>query len=278
MTLELQQSRLRILNDELQLDIVARQKAEGEALRLNQELEMRVQQRTKQLEVANKELEAFSYSVSHDLSAPLRRIGSFSKMLMSANQLDTKGNHYLTRIYESIEQMQQLIEDMLLLAQVSKGEINYQKIDLSKIVRSISQDLATAEPNRQVEFCIAEDITACADKRLMRCVLENLIGNAWKYTKKSNYARIEFGVVDSGCEESLARSQVYFIRDNGVGFNMKYSKNLFRPFQRLHSEAEFEGTGIGLATVQRIIHRHEGQIWAEAEVEKGATFYFTLAG
>ncbi len=279
-TLELQQSKLRILNDELQLDIVARQKAEGEAYRLNQELEMRVQQRTKQLEVANKELEAFSYSVSHDLSAPLRRIGSFSKMLMksSANQLDTKGNHYLTRIYESIEQMQQLIEDMLLLAQVSKGEINNQKIDLSEMVRSISQDLATAEQKRQVEFCIAEGVTACADARLMRCVLENLIGNAWKYTRKCDYARIEFGIVDYECGESLARSQVYFIRDNGAGFDMKYSKNLFRPFQRLHSEAEFEGTGIGLATVQRIIHRHEGEIWAEAEVEKGTTIYFTVAG
>ena len=284
LTLELQQTNLRFLNEELQEDIIARQKAEGEAYRLNQELEMRVQQRTKQLEVANKELEAFSYSVSHDLGAPLRRINSFSKILMksSSTQLDTKGNHYLTRIYESIEQMQQLIEDMLQLAQFSRGEINYQTIDLSKIVGSICQDLASAEPERQVEFFIAEGISACADKRLIRCVLENLIGNSWKYTKKCDYARIEFGVVDedsSRLKNQVDRqTQIYLIRDNGAGFDMKYTENLFRPFHRLHSDAEFEGTGIGLATVQRIIHRHGGQIWAEAELGKGAIFYFTLAG
>ncbi len=276
-TLENQQASLQTLNKELQQDIIARQQAEAEARILNQELEKRVQQRTVQLEAMNQELEAFSYSVSHDLSAPLRRIESFSQILLTkcSNQLDATSSLYLSRISYSIKQMQQLIQDLLLLSRVSRDEIHLQKVDLSKIVHAISQDLFVAEPERQVLFCISESVTAFADKRLIYSVLENLIGNAWKYTKNVEYARIEFGIVENQ-DGSACKSPIYFVRDNGAGFNMKYHDKLFVPFQRLHSDAEFEGTGIGLATVQRIINRHEGKIWAESTVGRGATFYFTV--
>lgn len=275
-TLEDQQASLQNLNSELQQDIIARQKAETEADILNQELEKRVQQRTVQLEAANQELEAFSYSVSHDLSAPLRRIDSFSQILLKrySNQLDVTSSLYLNRISYSIKHMQQLIQDLLLFSRVSKDKIHLQHVNLSAIVHAISQELFAAEPERKVIFCIAENVTAFADKRLIHCVLENLIGNAWKYTKYVEYARIEFGIVENQ-DSNASQSPIYFVRDNGAGFNMKYHDKLFLPFQRLHSDAEFEGTGIGLATVRRIINRHEGKIWAESTVG-GATFYFTV--
>ncbi|RUT04762.1 two-component sensor histidine kinase [Dulcicalothrix desertica PCC 7102] len=276
-TLENQQFSLQNLNEELEKDIIARQQAETEARILNQELEKRVQQRTIQLEAANQELEAFSYSVSHDLSAPLRRIESFSQILLKkcSNQLDATSNVYLNRISYSVKQMQQLIQDLLFLSQASRSEIHLQKINLSEMAYAISQDLFVTEPKRQVLFCIPEGVTAFADKRLIYSVLENLIGNAWKYTRNIEYARIEFGIVENK-DGSASKSPIYFVRDNGAGFNMKYHDKLFSPFQRLHSEAEFEGTGIGLATVQRIINRHEGKIWAESTVGFGATFYFTV--
>jgi signal transduction histidine kinase len=276
-TLENQQARLQTLNEELQQDVIARQKAETEALILNQELEMRVQQRTAQLEDANKELEAFSYSVSHDLSAPLRRIDSFSQILLTrcSEQLDTTSSLYLNRISYSIKQMQQLIQDLLLFSRVSRSEIHLQKIDLSVMVHAISEELFASEPERKVIFSISEGVTAFADRRLINCVLENLIGNAWKYTKNLECAHIEFGVVENQ-DSNTPFSPIYFVRDNGAGFNMKYHDKLFSPFQRLHSDTEFEGTGIGLATVQRIINRHKGKIWAEGTVGKGATFYFTV--
>ncbi|MBF2066038.1 MAG: HAMP domain-containing protein [Calothrix sp. C42_A2020_038] len=275
--LENQQARLQTLNEELQQDIIGRQQAETEAHILNQELEMRVQQRTAQLEAANQELEAFSYSVSHDLGAPLRRIDSFSQILLTKynHQLDATSSLYLNRIRYSVQQMQQMIQDLLLFSRAGRDEINLQNVDLSRIVNNISQDLLAAEPERQVEFFISEGVTAVADRRLIYYVLENLIGNAWKYTKNVENARIEFGIVEHQ-DGNTSLSPIYFVRDNGAGFNMKYSDKLFLPFQRLHSEVEFEGNGIGLATVKRIINRHEGKIWAEAAVSKGATFYFTL--
>ncbi|GAB1544484.1 hypothetical protein NUACC21_71600 [Scytonema sp. NUACC21] len=292
-TLKDHQAELQTLNEQLQQDIIARQQAEAEVRHLNEELETRVQNRIIQLEVANKELEAFSYSVSHDLRAPLNRIYGFSQILIEgyANQLDGVGKDCLTRICNSTKQMEQLIEDLLLLAQVSRSEIHYQKVNLSEMVQAIATELQRTEPQRFVEFSIAEGIIARADVGLIHAVLENLLGNAWKYTSKRSQARIEFGILGKqeehkspGQSQNLkskiqdTKSLTYFIRDNGAGFDMKSSHQLFKPFFRLHSASEFEGNGIGLATVAQIIQRHGGYIWAEGKREVGATFYFTLTG
>ncbi|KAB8332153.1 HAMP domain-containing protein [Scytonema tolypothrichoides VB-61278] len=291
-SLENHQAELNALNEQLQQDITARQQAEAEVRTLNEELEVRVQQRTMHLEAANKELEAFSYSASHDLRAPLNRIHNFSQILMEdyANQLDTVGKDCLARIFASSQQMEQLIESLLQLAQVSRSEMHYQKVDLSDMVQAIATNLQKAEPHRQVEFSIANDVTAYADAWLIHCVLENLLGNAWKYTRKQSQAEIEFGVLlrkpkkhkntgesqNSKSKIQAPKSMIYFFRDNGAGFDIRSSHQLFKPFKRLHSASEFEGNGIGLATVQQIIHRHKGQIWAQGKLGQGATFYFTL--
>jgi len=238
----------------------------------NRDLERRVQERTAQLEGANKELEAFSYSVSHDLRAPLRAIDGFSQALLEvySNQLDDKGRDYLRRVRGGSQRMAQLIDDMLNLSRITRTEMSHESVDLSALAKSIVEDLQNSQPGRKIECRIAEGAVANGDGRLLRQVLENLLGNAWKFTAKHPQGLIEFGT-------TLDKSQiVYFVRDDGAGFDMNYATKLFGVFQRMHSMTDFSGTGVGLAIVQRIIHRHGGRIWAEAAIEKGATFYFTL--
>lgn len=238
-------------------------------------LEQRVLERTTQLAVANKELEAFSYSVSHDLRAPLRSVDGFSLTLLERYEslFDEKGKHYLHRIRAASQRMGQLIDDLLNLSRVTRSEMQRQTVDLSAIVTEIITDLQQGEKERKVEFDILPQVIIQGDGRLLRVVLENLLNNAWKFTSKSQHPRIEFGISPP---LTLSPSPVYFVRDNGAGFEMSYAHKLFGAFQRLHTTEEFPGTGIGLATSQRIIHRHGGEIWAEAELDRGATFYFTL--
>ena len=225
-----------------------------------------------ELERKNRELEAFSYSVSHDLRAPLRSIDGFSQLLLEdhADKLDAKGRDYLRRVCESAKRMGELIDDLLLLSRVGRAELTRDRIDISGIARAVFEEWQKKDANRSVQVRIAEGLTAKADGRLARVALDNLLGNAWKFTAKVLKPRIEVGV------EHKEGGAVFFVRDNGAGFDMTYAENLFRPFQRLHEESDFPGTGIGLATVHRIIDRHGGRIWAEGRVGEGATFYFTL--
>jgi PAS domain S-box-containing protein len=222
-------------------------------------------------DTASHELEAFSYSVAHDLRAPLRSIDGFSQALLEdySEKLDPQGRDYLTRVRESAQRMAQLIDDLLMLSRVTQSALNHERVDLSALARTTAMALQRVEPEREVEFIVTDGMVGNGDTRLLRIVLENLLGNAWKFTGKRPKARIEFG-------RGEGAQPAYFIRDNGAGFNMAYATKLFGVFQRLHSSAEFEGTGIGLATVQRIIRRHGGRTWAEGEVDRGATFYFTL--
>jgi signal transduction histidine kinase len=238
-----------------------------------QTLVRRLHQRTGQLESTNKELEAFSYSVSHDLRAPLRSIDGFSLALLEdyGDRLDANAQDYLQRVRAATQRMGQLIDDLLSLARVTRSELHHEYVNLSALTATIVGELQRAHPDRQVEVIIAPGLVAHADARLLHVVLENLLGNAWKFTAKRPCATIEFGAVP--CDGQVA----YFVRDNGAGFDMAYAGKLFGAFQRLHAMTEFSGTGIGLATVQRIIHRHGGRVWAEAALEQGATFYFTVS-
>jgi len=224
------------------------------------------------LERKNEELESFSYSVSHDLRAPLRAIEGFSHALREDYEprLDENAKHYLNRICEAAERMSELIDALLELSRVSRREMHFESVDLSALAQSIVAELKRAQPDRQVEFVVEEGLFAKGDPPLLRVALSNLLGNAWKYTGKREAARIEFGV------RTLGTGRTFVIKDNGAGFDMEYVGKLFGAFQRLHTDREFAGTGVGLATVQRIIRRHGGDVWAEGVVDVGSTFFFTL--
>jgi light-regulated signal transduction histidine kinase (bacteriophytochrome) len=254
----------------LQAEIIDRQQAEQRAQELNQGL----QQAVIELKSVNKELETFSYSVSHDLRAPLRSIDGFSQALLEdcVEQLDETGHDYLRRIRTATQKMGQLIDDLLTLSRVIRSDMHRESVNLSRLARQISQDLQQADPDRSVELIIAPDLVDQGDSRLLQVVLENLLNNAWKFTAKNPQAKIEFGIMLS----EPNTPPTYFVRDNGVGFDIAYTSKLFSPFQRLHSVSEFPGNGIGLATVQRIVNRHGGQVWTEGVIDRGATFYFTL--
>jgi signal transduction histidine kinase len=229
-----------------------------------------------ELEATNRELEAFSYSVSHDLRAPLRSIDGFSQILIEdyADEIDEEGKDYLGRVRAASQRMGHLIDDILGLSRVTRGTMSRERLDLGALATEVAEELRETRPERKVEFSAQKGLEVWGDPKLLRVALANLIGNAWKFTEKSPEARIEFGR-----DEELSRKgrvPVYYVRDNGAGFDMTYANKLFGAFQRLHGAEEFEGTGIGLATVQRVVHRHGGRIWAEGEVDRGATFYFTL--
>jgi light-regulated signal transduction histidine kinase (bacteriophytochrome) len=235
-------------------------------------LEQRVKERTAALEATNKELESFSYSVSHDLRGPLRGIAGFSELLKRkyTETLDDQGKTLLQLLQTNVDRMQHLIQDLLNLAQVARVELRRERVNLSSLVGQVAVEFARREPERNVTVSAEPDVVATGDPGLLRIVIENLLGNAWKFTGTRAEAKIEFGATRHDGQRT------YFIRDNGIGFDMTQADRLFVAFQRLASGSEFPGTGVGLTTVQRIIHRHGGRIWAEAKVNEGATFYFTL--
>jgi light-regulated signal transduction histidine kinase (bacteriophytochrome) len=254
---------------DLQIEIQERLQAEQEVKSLNQGLQRTIIE----LQAVNKELEAFSYSISHDLRAPLRSIDGFSQALLEDyyDILDAIGQDYLRRIRGASQRMGYLIDDLLNLSRVTRSDINLENVDLSLLASTVCNELVHSQPERDVEFVIQKGVVVQGDIRLLRVLLVNLLNNAWKFTSKHAQARIEFG--ETKTESGIP---VYFVRDDGAGFEMAYVSKLFGPFQRLHGVNEFPGNGIGLATVQRIVHRHGGRVWAEGSVEGGATFYFTL--
>jgi light-regulated signal transduction histidine kinase (bacteriophytochrome) len=238
----------------------------------NAELEHRVVERTRQLEAANRELEAFAYAISHDLRAPLRSMSGFSQILQenAPPGLDEKSRHYLQRIHDASMRMSGLIDDLLNLSRIGRSELTARPISLSQVAAEAAAAVRERHPKRDVQLEVAPGLEVNADPRLLRIALENLLSNAWKYTARASPARVSVGV------QAGEHGPVYFVRDNGVGFDIKYADKLFVPFQRLHPETEFPGSGIGLVTVQRIIARHGGRVWADAKPDEGATFYFTL--
>jgi signal transduction histidine kinase len=249
-----------------------RRAVEDELRRLSQELERRVRERTQELQAANAELEAFSYSVSHDLRAPLRAIDGFSQALLSryADKLDADGRHALERVRAGSQRMALLIDSMLELSRLGRRPLELRDVDLSALAAEVVEELRAGERERDVEVVIEPNLSAVGDKELLRVALQNLLANAFKFTSRQPHARVQFGRTEH------AGQVAFFVRDNGVGFDMDYADKLLRPFQRLHSESEFSGTGIGLATVHRIIARHSGRVAAEGAIGDGATFYFTL--
>ena len=266
-------SELEAANAALGAQVAERERAEQEVLRLNAELEDRVRDRTAQLQAVNQELEAFSYSVSHDLRAPLRAIAGFSQALVEdfPEEAPEEARRYLSRILEGTRRMGQLIDDLLELSRVSRTPLQRQDVDVSELAGGVVEELRQEEPRPGLVATVWDDMHAFADPRLLRAVYANLIGNAWKFSAKVEQAKIEIGAV-----RDREGQLVYFVRDNGAGFDMAYADKLFKAFQRLHTVNEYKGTGIGLATVLRIVRRHGGRIWADGQVGKGATFHFTL--
>jgi PAS domain S-box-containing protein len=261
---------LKAANAALERAIAERAHAEDTMMELNRLLA----DQAAELTAVNAELEAFAYSVSHDLQAPLRRIDGFSRILLEdfSDALDEEAKRYLNRVRAGAQQMGQLIDDILKLSRATRGGLSRETVDLSALALAAAKALREEEPDRDVQLVIAPGVLAQGDKRLLRVVMQNLLGNAWKFTRATARPRVEFGVTEKQGQ------RVYFVRDNGVGFDMAYAEKLFEPFQRLHSAAEFPGSGIGLAIVQRIIRRHGGAVWAEGAVGEGATLYFTLGG
>lgn len=244
------------------------------------ELEQEVKERTRELKAANKELESFAYSVSHDLRAPLRSIDGFSQALLEDYEglLDDTGKDFLARIRRASKRMAEIIDALLKLSRSTRGAMNREKIDLSALAQAVAEDLGSVTPNRKVEFSATPGIVAYGDQRLLRVALENLIGNAWKFTGQRDIARVEFGSLTPASPKNQASEskRIFYVKDNGTGFDIAYAHKLFGAFQRLHGAEEFSGTGVGLATVRRIIHRHGGSVWGEGVEGRGATFYFTL--
>jgi len=238
---------------------------------LNASLESRVSMRTAELEATNRELESFCYSVSHDLRAPLRAIDGFSEALMEdySDSLDESGKGYIERVRAASQRMGELIDDLLKLSRVNRAPLSQRQVDLSALAESVIQHIRETDGRENVDITIAPDLTTWGDRNLLNIVLDNLLGNAWKYTKLTRDARIEFGSMKQNGQT------VFYVKDNGAGFDMAYADKLFTPFQRLHGH-DFEGSGIGLATVQRIVHRHAGRVWADSKVGQGAVFYFSL--
>jgi two-component system, sensor histidine kinase and response regulator len=266
--LEKQAALLESRNEELHRAVAVQRRAEQEIHHLNQHLERRLGE----LAEVNRELEAFSYSVSHDLRAPLSRIAGFSKALLDfhAGQLDEKGREYLQRIDVSATRTCELVDDLLNFSRVTRAELRRENVNLTALVRGIAAELRNRDRSRQVEMVIAEGVEVSGDPGLLQSAILNLMENAWKFSSQRDPARIEFGV------EYGTAGDIYFVKDNGAGFDMAKTQKLFTPFERLHSSAQFKGTGIGLAIVDRIVRRHGGRIWARGETGRGATFYFTL--
>jgi PAS domain S-box-containing protein len=254
-------------------DITARRRAEQQVLRLNSELEARVLARTEELRAANEELEAFSYSIAHDLRGPMNAISAFALVLgeIDGDQLSPRGLSYLNRICAAARQLDAMSDSLLALARLSKAALARKRVDLSALALDILEGLRERQPGRAVQVQVAPGLHDHVDPVLMRQVLENLLGNAWKFTARAESARVEFGAV-----QPAAQPPVFFVRDNGAGFDMAYAGRLYQPFGRLHSERDFPGNGVGLAIVHKILHRHDGRIWAESAESVGTTFFFTF--